>query len=63
MGKSTNLNFIVEGHTNDMESSDDNYHLSQNRAESVVGCLANKGISSSRLVAKCYGTKRPGCQE
>lgn len=51
---------LIEGHTDNVGSADDNQRLSQRRAESVVDFLANNyGISTSRLSAAGHGEMRP----
>ena len=59
MDANPNLDFIVEGHTDDMGSLAANMGLSQTRAQTVVGYLVSKGISSSRLTPKGYGAEQP----
>jgi OOP family OmpA-OmpF porin len=50
---------VIEGHTDNIGSSDYNMKLSQKRAENVVGYLVqNFGIEKSRLTAKGYGFTR-----
>lgn len=49
----------LEGHTDNVGSAADNQKLSQARAYSVVNYLVEKGIKSTRLVAKGFGATRP----
>ncbi len=49
----------ISGHTDDKGSDDYNMKLSQQRAESVVKYLTDKGIAASRLTAKGYGETNP----
>ncbi len=51
---------VIEGHTDDIGSAEDNLRLSQRRAESVVEFLANNySIQTARLRAIGYGESRP----
>jgi OOP family OmpA-OmpF porin len=50
---------VIEGHTDEVGTSADNMRLSQNRADSMVNYLANRGIARSRLQAVGYGETRP----
>jgi outer membrane protein OmpA-like peptidoglycan-associated protein len=54
-----NISVEVQGHTDDTGSREHNLELSQNRAESVVAYLVEKGVPSDRLVAKGYGPDEP----
>ncbi|MFN3402612.1 MAG: OmpA family protein [Cytophagaceae bacterium] len=49
----------ISAHTDDKGSDEYNDKLSQARAESVVNYLKEKGIETSRLVAKGYGKNSP----
>ncbi|TWI71251.1 OmpA family protein [Desulfobotulus alkaliphilus] len=53
------LRFSVEGHTDSDGNVELNQRLSQQRAESVVRALAEKGVSPDRLTAKGWGASRP----
>lgn len=51
---------LIEGHTDNVGSEQDNLRLSQRRADSVVNYLiTNHGIAASRLTATGYGESRP----
>lgn len=51
---------VIEGHTDNVGSSEQNMSLSQRRAESVVAYLITSfNLSSSRLKAVGYGETRP----
>ncbi|MBI2265974.1 MAG: OmpA family protein, partial [Armatimonadetes bacterium] len=50
---------LVDGHTDSVGDPASNLRLSQDRAESVRKALINRGIESSRVVARGYGDKKP----
>jgi OmpA-OmpF porin, OOP family len=51
---------IIEGHTDNIGTSQSNKELSQRRAQSVVNYLVNEqNIAASRLTAVGYGEERP----
>ena len=49
----------IEGHTDSTGSEEYNLKLSTERAQSVLGFLAEEGIDDSRLKAVGYGLTRP----
>ena len=49
----------IAGHTDDVGSESDNKILSHNRAKAVQAYLVERGISSSRVLAKGYGEAHP----
>lgn len=49
----------ISSHTDSIGSDESNMTLSQNRAQSVVNYLIQKGIKSERLIAKGYGKTMP----
>ena len=49
----------ISSHTDSVGTDESNMILSQNRAQSVVNYLIQKGISPERLVAKGYGESMP----
>jgi len=53
------LKVELSGHTDNTGSESLNLKLSNNRANAVVEYLTKKGIKSSRLVAKGYGSSKP----
>ena len=53
-----NLRVEIMSHTDSRGNDDYNMSLSQQRAQSVVNYLVNKGISRDRLVAKGFGETR-----
>jgi OOP family OmpA-OmpF porin len=60
MRKYPNTTAVIEGHTDEVGSAEDNMKLSQRRADNVVTYLVDKGgIARSRLRAVGYGETRP----
>ena len=58
--KYPNTTAVIEGHTDDVGTDEENISLSQRRAESVVSYLVNTfQIAPSRLQAVGYGESRP----
>jgi outer membrane protein OmpA-like peptidoglycan-associated protein len=57
--KNSKLTIAVSGHTDNMGDSRSNLELSRLRAEAVISYLAAKGIATSRLSAKGYGSSKP----
>jgi len=53
------LKIEISGHTDNVGSESMNSKLSKDRANAVVNYLTTKGIASSRLTAKGYGSARP----
>lgn len=53
------LRFSVEGHTDSDGDAELNQRLSQQRAESVVRTLIEKGVDPDRLTAKGWGASKP----
>lgn len=49
----------IAGHTDNVGNPQANLNLSQQRANSLVDWLVNKGIARDRLIAKGYGDKEP----
>lgn len=60
MQKYPDTTAVIEGHTDDVGTSEDNLKLSQRRADSVVNYLVNDlQIARARLTAIGYGEARP----
>jgi len=60
MNKYPQTTAVIEGHTDNVGSADDNMKLSQDRAQSVVSYLvATFAIAPSRLKSVGYGETRP----
>jgi outer membrane protein OmpA-like peptidoglycan-associated protein len=60
MKRHTDVDAVIEGHTDSRGSDTYNQALSQRRADSVRKYLIDKfGISASRLTAKGYGESKP----
>ena len=58
---STNLKLtvLIEGHTDNIGSVDQNQILSEKRAESVANYLMSKGVELRRITYKGYGMNKP----
>lgn len=59
MNDAPKLKIEISGHTDNTGSAAMNENLSQQRASAVVAYLITKGIDTSRLTAKGYGSKKP----
>jgi outer membrane protein OmpA-like peptidoglycan-associated protein len=55
----THLKVQINGHTDNTGNATSNKALSLKRASAVVDYLVSKGIESSRVTAKGYGSERP----
>jgi peptidoglycan-associated lipoprotein len=53
----------IEGHCDDLGSSDYNLVLGAKRAETAKNFLVNEGIDADRLVTISYGKEAPACYE
>lgn len=53
------LRVEIQGHTDASGDASYNQTLSEQRAQSVVRFLVNKGVAQQRLIAKGYGESRP----
>jgi len=54
-----NIEIVLAGHTDNQGSSKLNYQLSEDRVESVIQYIIDKGISKKRISGKGYGGSRP----
>ena len=57
--KNPDLKVVVEGHTDERGSKEDNFALGDLRAGAVKSFLIRQGIESPRLIAVSYGNERP----
>ena len=53
----------IEGHTDDIGSSDKNLDLSKRRAAAVKNYLVKKGVDEKRLTSEGYGEDQPLCKD
>ena len=53
------LRIEIGGHTDNVGDEEANRIISEQRAQSVVDWLTQRGISTGRLIAKGYGSTRP----
>lgn len=59
LDKFPNMKVEISGHTDNVGSDTYNQQLSEQRAQSVVNYLKEKGVEASRLVPKGYGESAP----
>ena len=57
--KNSDLNVIVEGHTDEAGSKEYNLALGDRRAGAVKSFLIGQGVRSGRLIAVSYGNEQP----
>ncbi|WP_343763533.1 OmpA family protein [Gangjinia marincola] len=57
--KQKEVSIEISGHTDDVGNGEYNLELSQNRAQAVVNYLVEKGIDTSRIIARGYGEAKP----
>jgi len=57
--KNSDINVIIEGHTDEAGSKEYNFALGDRRAGAVKSFLIGQGIQSSRLIAVSYGNEQP----
>lgn len=57
--ENTHYEIIIEGHTDNVGTPDENLKLSNDRAQVVAKFLTDKGISTKRISAKGYGQTQP----
>ena len=59
LNENPSVEIELNAHTDSKGSDEFNMKLSELRAQSVMNYLLDKGISSSRLVARGYGETQP----
>lgn len=59
MQENTNMVIQLEGHTDQVGSSDANLKLSQERVDAVKKYLVKKGVSKNRIKTKAFGGSKP----
>jgi len=57
--KFQDLSIVIEGHTDNMGTYEYNMKLSNERAQSVVGYLLDKGLSEKRITYEGFGYTKP----
>ena len=57
--KNSDINVIIEGHTDEAGSKEYNFALGDRRAGAVKSFLIGQGIQPSRLIAVSYGNEQP----
>ena len=59
LGQCQSANFIIAGHTDSDASDGYNLVLSQNRVDTVLDALVERGVQADRLRAQGFGESRP----
>ena len=59
LGRYTNVNVTVEGHTDERGTREYNLALGERRAVAAKNFLAAQGVNSSRMTTISYGKERP----
>jgi OOP family OmpA-OmpF porin len=57
--KNPEINFEIDGHTDNIGSAEYNTKLSEGRANAVMEYLVSKGVDAKRLTAKGFGLTKP----
>jgi peptidoglycan-associated lipoprotein len=58
-----NMNFTIEGHSDERGSTEYNLALGDNRANAVKNALVSAGVNASRIKTISYGKEKPFCTE
>jgi peptidoglycan-associated lipoprotein len=59
----SDLNIVIEGHCDEMGSTEYNLALGDRRASEVRAALEKAGVASARMKTISYGKERPFCTE
>ena len=59
LNKYPDTNIVVEGHTDDVGTDENNQSLSERRANTVTNILKSRGVASNRITTSGYGEKQP----
>lgn len=59
MQEKTDMNLLIEGHTDNVGDDNSNMKLSEDRAKAVSTYLIKKGIGSTRIEVKYFGETKP----
>jgi outer membrane protein OmpA-like peptidoglycan-associated protein len=54
---------LIEGHTDDRGTWQQNLMVSERRARSVMGILVGKGVDAKRITTAAFGADRPLCKD
>jgi outer membrane protein OmpA-like peptidoglycan-associated protein len=54
---------LIEGHTDDRGTWQQNLTVSERRARSVMGVLLRKGVEAQRITTAAFGADRPICKD
>jgi len=63
MMKNSAATIMIEGHTDDRGTNEDNLALGDRRAKAVKDFIVSLGVQSSRVETISYGEERPACNE
>jgi peptidoglycan-associated lipoprotein len=63
MKENPSATVLVEGHTDDQGTREENLAVSEKRASSVKRYLIAKGVDPSRVTVASVGSERPACAE
>ena len=54
---------VVEGHTDDLGTQDENMAVGEKRAASIMRYLVSRGLEPARVSIVSYGSEHPVCAE
>jgi outer membrane protein OmpA-like peptidoglycan-associated protein len=63
LNANSNWLLLIEGHTDDRGTWQQNLTVSERRARSVMSVLVAKGVDATRLTTAAFGADRPICKD